>query len=209
MTVTEPATLLTDSLLGAFTATLAVALWRSTCRSRQVSSRYWTGAFVASALAALMGGSWHGFHESLSPWFGRLLWGATTCAVGLAGLLLLIGTLHATIGNPWRKRLVGIAVVKFLIYLVIVNRYDSYAIVIADYAPNLLAVLVFSLARLRRASFAAWSSAGIMVAFAAAAVQVSGLSLHEHFNHNDLYHVIQAISFWLLYCAGLRLIDRA
>ena len=50
--------------------------------------------------------------------------------------------------------------------------------------------------------------AGIMVAFVAAGVQVGEISLYEHFNHNDLYHLIQAVSFWLLYRAGLLLSDR-
>jgi hypothetical protein len=30
---------------------------------------------------------------------------------------------------------------------------------------------------------------GLLVAFAAAAVQRLGVGLHAHFNHNDLYHV--------------------
>ena len=208
MTITEPATLLTDYLLAALTIYFAVRVLCVASRSHQLAQRFWAVAFAAMALAALFGGSWHGFHTGLPPLVGQLFWRSTTGMIGLGGALLLVGTLHATIDNPWRDRLVRIALGKFLIYLIVVNMYDSYAIVIADYAPNLILVLVLSLLRMKSAPFAVWAVAGILVAFVAAGVQMSEISLHEHFNHNDLYHLIQAVSFWLLYRAGLLLTDR-
>jgi hypothetical protein len=36
-------------------------------------------------------------------------------------------------------------------------------------------------------------------------VQASGFRLHEHFNHNDLYHVIQTAAVLLLYRGAKRL----
>ena len=42
----------------------------------------------------------------------------------------------------------------------------------------------------------------IIVSVIGALVQMSRLTLHEHFNHNDLYHVIQLLALWLLYRAG-------
>jgi hypothetical protein len=43
---------------------------------------------------------------------------------------------------------------------------------------------------------------GMVVSFLAAGVQMSGMTLHRHFNHNDLYHVIQMAGFYLLYRGG-------
>jgi hypothetical protein len=37
------------------------------------------------------------------------------------------------------------------------------------------------------------------MAFAGTAVQQSGFSFHKHFNHNDIYHVFQMGSMFLLY----------
>ena len=48
----------------------------------------------------------------------------------------------------------------------------------------------------------------LRVSFAAAGVQVSGLDLHQHFNHNDLYHVIQLVGLYAFYRGGLMLTDR-
>jgi hypothetical protein len=208
MTITESVTLLTDYLLAALTAGFAVLLWRLAGRSRQLSQRLWAAAFATSALAALLGGSWHGFHNQLSPLLAQAVWRATTMAVGLAGLLLLLGALRAGLDRPWHNRLACLAVGKFLLYLILVNLNDSYLIVICNYAPDLLAVLGLSLLRLKTAPFARWSAAGVLVAFAAAAVQVFGGSPHRYFNHNYLYHVVQAVSFWLLYRAGWLLSDR-
>jgi hypothetical protein len=53
-----------------------------------------------------------------------------------------------------------------------------------------------------------WILAGVAVSIAAGAVQASGFDLYRHFNHNDLYHVIQ-IAAMLLYSRGARpLVDR-
>ena len=47
-----------------------------------------------------------------------------------------------------------------------------------------------------------------MVSFVAAAVQVSGVAIHQQFNHNDLYHVIQMGGMYLFYRGALLLTDR-
>ena len=49
--------------------------------------------------------------------------------------------------------------------------------------------------------------AAAVVSALAAAVQASGFSLHQHFNHNDLYHVIQIAAMALLYKGARRLRD--
>ena len=41
-------------------------------------------------------------------------------------------------------------------------------------------------------------------ALAAAAAQASGFDLHRHFNHNDLYHVVQ-IAAMVIFYRGARL----
>ena len=45
--------------------------------------------------------------------------------------------------------------------------------------------------------------AGVAVSLIAAGIQAGRLALHPHFNHNDLYHVVQ-IAAMLLYYAGAK-----
>ena len=60
----------------------------------------------------------------------------------------------------------------------------------------------------RHAMSALWMAGGMLVSFMAAAVQVNGVALHDHFNHNHLYHVIQMGGMYLFYRGALLLKDR-
>jgi uncharacterized protein DUF6962 len=83
--------------------------------------------------------------------------------------------------------------------------HSEYIYVIADTGIALAAVAALHAwsALRRRDSASPWVLAGVGASFFAAAVQASGFDLHRHFNHNDLYHVIQ-IGAMLLFHAGAR-----
>ena len=51
--------------------------------------------------------------------------------------------------------------------------------------------------------------AGVAVSVLAALVQASGFALHAHFNHNDLYHVIQIAAMFAFYKGFRRTLGRA
>ncbi len=50
---------------------------------------------------------------------------------------------------------------------------------------------------------------GIVTTLVGAGVQASGFTLHRHFNHNDLYHVIQMAATVMLYRGALLARDRS
>ncbi len=82
-----------------------------------------------------------------------------------------------------------LAVPKLAIYAVWMLTHSEFRYVIYDYAPSLLGVLILHiLAGSKRAPGAGWMVAAVLGLFAAAATQLSGVGLSEHFNHNDLYH---------------------
>ena len=72
--------------------------------------------------------------------------------------------------------------------------------VIVDYGIALLIVGAVQL--WRRGPSTPWVIASIAVSVIGALVQMTGIRLHEHFNHNDLYHMIQLVALWLLYRGG-------
>lgn len=208
MTVSEPTTLLTDYLLAALTLAFAWRLAAAGRRRGQVSVRLWGAAFAASGLAAACGGTVHGFVQHLGG-AAPLLWKATVYLIGLAGLLLLCAATVAALRGAARRALIGLATLKFAAYAVWMASHDDFRYVIYDYAPALLAVLLLQLyAALRRRDPAApWVVGGILVSFLGAGIQAAGLAPHPHFNHNDLYHVVQMGAFYLLYRGGLLLRD--
>ena len=60
----------------------------------------------------------------------------------------------------------------------------------------------------RRAPGMAWLIVGVLVSLVAGIVQARRLALHRHFNHNDLYHVIQMAALYAFYRGGALLVDR-
>lgn len=209
MSISEPMTLLTDYLLAVLVLVFALQLGRSRHQGQR-SVRMWSLAFYASAAAACAGGTYHGFNLYLSPLTGLLLWKLTVYAVGLASLFLFAGSVFATIDGTLRRLLLVLAVIKFCLYATWMAVQNDFRYVIYDYVPTLIFVLLLLGIAFwkRRDESAPWIISGIVVSFVGAGVQASGFTLHEHFNHNDLYHVIQMGAFLLLYRGGLRLRDR-
>jgi hypothetical protein len=54
-----------------------------------------------------------------------------------------------------------------------------------------------------------WMFGAVGASALAAGVQASGFALHRHFNHNDMYHVIQIAAMALFYIGAGRLRDRS
>jgi hypothetical protein len=54
-----------------------------------------------------------------------------------------------------------------------------------------------------------WIAAGVAIGVAGLGIQMSGWRLHEAFNHNDIFHVIQIAAIYLFFKGARRLQDRA
>ena len=102
-----------------------------------------------------------------------------------------------------------LTVLQFIVYALWMVQHDAFKYVIYDYGPTMLAVIILQLVAFFRegAASAFWLISGILVSFAAAGIQLSGFTLHEHFNHNDLYHVIQMAAMVLIYRGAVLLQD--
>lgn len=188
--MTEPTTLLTDYALGAVSAALGVNLIKR--------SRLWALAFVALAVAAFLGGTWHGL------WQSDLLWKATTLSVGVASFGMVAGSAHLTTTGALKRLLLIFAALKWLAYTVWMLTRDDFIWVVADTGIALALVGLMHLWR-----FNGWMLGGVAVSLVAGAVQASGLGLHPRFNHNDLYHVIQIAAMFLFYRGLKKASERA
>jgi len=194
MRISEPMTLITDYLLGGVTAWLAVLLFRNA--QSQDSRKSWAVAFAALALGAFLGGTWHGFFQN------ALLWKATVLAVGAASFAMVAGSALATLSGAARKLVLRLALIKLLIYCGWMMLRDDFIFVVVDSGVAFAAVAALHLWK--------WNGfllGGVALSVAAALVQASGLAPHPHFNHNDLYHVIQIAAMALFYQGARRLSD--
>ncbi|HYR34094.1 MAG TPA: hypothetical protein VEQ87_07390 [Burkholderiales bacterium] len=193
--ISEPMTLATDYVLAAITAFLAFRILRNT--EGQSARRFWGLAFIALALGAALGGTYHGFEL-------EALWKPTVWAVGFASAGMLVGSAFAATRGAPRQALLALAAVKLAAFWLWTWRDDRFIGVVADTATAFALVAALHLWRWREPG-SRWILAGVGVSIAAAAVQASGFALHRHFNHNDLYHLIQ-IAAMLAYYRGARIL---
>ncbi len=209
--MTEPDVTLTDYAITLECAVFVALLLR---QGRPGALRTWFALFFAAIGAgALAGGTVHGFFLDPASTGQRLLWPATLLALGVAaiaawaaGLRLQFPALPA-----WGA---GVALgVAFLAYaaLVLGGRQD-FGLVIAFYLPA--AVFLFGVLGLRwlrrRDRAAGLGLAGLGLTFVASAVQRAHIGIHPRFfNHNALYHLIQAVGLLLLFLCARALIGRS
>jgi hypothetical protein len=205
--IAEPTTLLTDYALACVTGWLAYSLFRA--REGQRARSSWALAFAALALAAALGGTWHGFAPAFAEIAVLLVWKATVLSVGIASFGMLAGSAISTTAGNARKSLLVIAAAKLAVYSGWMLVHSEYIYVIADTGIALVLVAALHLGSAARDRASRWILAGVGVSVLAAGVQASGFAPHRHFNHNDLYHVIQIAAMILFYAGAKRLRDRS
>ena len=209
MRITEPMTMMTDYVMGALAFVLAMRIVGDAAAGRQLSGRLWAAALVMTAVAAFLGGTYHGFIQWMPGASGRAMWKATLLATGIGSACLLAAAVTAATAGALQRALLAVVVVKLLVYVWTIATKDQFALVIADYGTALLAVALAAwFIRPSGLTPAAWwITAGVAVAIVAGAIQWAHLAPHVHFNHNDLFHVVQMASLYLLYRGGLLLRD--
>ena len=199
-------TVLTDYLLAAVCAGLGFVLLKK--RQGHYSRGFWAIAFLALALAAALGGTWHGFPAPLlsrSTLFR--LWTLTLFCAGAASFSMLAGSAYAAATGGQRLALLAVAAVKLGGFTLWIQVNQGFIVVILDTGIALLAV-AFLHALDRGSAASRWILAGVGASLAGAAVQAGGLAPHPQFNHNDLYHVIQIAAMVLYYRGVATMQDR-
>jgi hypothetical protein len=203
--IAEPSTLLTDWLLAAFTAWLAWTLFQQLYRLKDRAVNLWLAAFSATAASAFVGGSWHGLSSQIYPSLAAVLWIAAMLLASAGSLLFLLAILHVYTSGRLLGLLSGVAVAKFALFAVLMAVTDNFRVVVYDSALTMLVLIVLSTwgAWARQVPSAQWVLAGVLVSMLAALFQQGRVSIHAHFNHNDLYHIIQMGAMYLMFRGGL------
>jgi len=203
----EPATTLTDLFLAAQTFSYAARLRKGPAWAHK-SGRLWALAFVAAGIAALAGAVVHALTEERTPRLRGGLWKIVGLATSVGSAAMLAAGALAALRKPYRGALLAFAAVKFVIASVATWRLGDFLYIIVDYAASMVILLALQARQWRRSPAASWLTGGVLVSFLAAGIQQSGLTLHKHFNYNDLYHVVQMGGFHLLYAGAKRISDR-
>lgn len=200
MTIHEPGTLISDLVLAAVSATLAFRLRRATAPNN-TPARAWAGTLALAAASSALGGLSHGFGPELPAWADALLWRATLWTLSLAAATMAWSLVDELAASDRRRGWQVAIVAKAAVFIGITALVPQFVLAIADYGVAMLAWLGAGI--VCRRAWRGWFLAGVGVSIVAAVVQQAGPDLAMHFNHNDLFHLIQVGALWLLYRGAL------
>lgn len=203
MTLHEPAVAFTDLGLALEGALFAALLGRrAACEARL--QRWFVVFFAALALAAFLGFVAHGFIVHKHSLAHRLVWSATLLAIGTIGLAAwAIGAQLLFAARTAERVTISVALVYGAYALLVLAGVQRYGFAIATYLPAAAFLLIAFGVRQRYSSCLRAGIVGLVLTFLAAGVQQLGLGLDPvWFNHNVLYHLIQAVALWLLFLAA-------
>ena len=199
--------MLTDYGLALLCALYARRLWKVGADSGQLSVANWALGMACLAAASLAGGTFHGFSNSLAQSILRSLWKITVYTIGLASFFWFAGALCASVTGTVRRWFMIVPWLQLAVFSWWMTIHDEFLFVIYDYGSMSVGVLVLQLYGWYKFQdrSAPWLITGVLISVLAAVVQAAGLSFHRHFNHNDLYHVIQ-MGGMVVFCRGARLL---
>ncbi|MDH5404685.1 MAG: hypothetical protein OEY49_19440, partial [Candidatus Heimdallarchaeota archaeon] len=166
------------------------------------STALWIISLAFLCVGAVLGGTDHGFQDNFTEKTIYRIKQATYLCIGMASLFMLLGTIYSSISNEIVIIVfVAISIIKSMIFIYNIRSKNQFKYVIIEYAPSMVLVLIFKIYSLIvwNDPSSIWIIIGVIISFISAAIQASKFSLHKHFNHNDIYHVVQMIGIYFFY----------
>lgn len=178
-------------------------------KARFSAAWFWSGAMFLLGMAALIGGIDHGFFEVAGVpryFIQRANW----IVLGAMTFFLLMATAMQFFSIQAQRLWMLFGLVQFIAYTIAVLLIDSFLIVILNYAPVMVLFLAMNFIG-RNTGTGSWTMiVGIMILFAASAIQALGIDVFSPLDHNGLYHLVSMLGVLFLYFGGLRLrLDKA
>ncbi|MCL0105437.1 hypothetical protein M1N90_01610 [Dehalococcoidia bacterium] len=165
--------------------------------------------FSSVGLAAFIGGTVHGFvHENTLA--HKILWRGSIICIGISALSAWIIGANIIFPPVTRKIILVLVSINFTIYFSYVVLFNqSFGVAVVNYLPSAIFLLIVFANVYRRSldRLALFALIGFIFTFVAAGIQQLEISLHtKYFNHNALYHVIQAGGLYLIFLGSKYLV---
>src|SRR6478672_9424234 len=108
----EVVTMATDYLLAASGFAAGMWLWKT---AADAPGRWWAAAFVATGVAAVLGGTSHGYAPVLDKQTHGLVWRLTYVTVGIANFCILHGAALAVVPPRARRGVLAVLLVRLVV----------------------------------------------------------------------------------------------
>ena len=206
--IAEPDVALTDYAL--VVESFLFSAWVYKMRIGNSLKPWFVLLFGSIGFAALVGGTVHGFLTDPLSRATRICWLLTMIILGITALSEY--GLAARILFPPRSAnaATSAAFLIFAVYTALVLTWnDSFRIAVINY---IIGLLFLSAAFLRlyagnRSRAALIGLAGLLLTAGASVVQQARIEIHPHyFNHNALYHLLEAVALFLIYISARSLV---
>lgn len=194
--MTEPATVLTDALVAVLALAWGIDLRRRSRESGSSAQRLWGMTFFALAFSAISGAAYHGTGHVLSETFRDTIWTTTLLSMTLVSGFLFAAVVCQSLAGLRRKWLLGLVILKAILVGAWVLLSPHFIIAIVDYGTAMLVTVTLALYCLDGGpcSSARWYLIAVGISALAAGIQILKLAPHPHFNHNDLFHLVQLVA---------------
>ena len=202
-------TVFTDVILFLFAGYFAMEIYTLFSDQLMNTHWHWTFTFWMIGIGSLLGAVSHGLGPHFPEMVKKIVWKLTVLSIGISCYFFLTASFSHIFPNSTVQWLKWIPLILLVVYCGTIVKNDSFSIVIMFY----LSTMIFVLAMMMYSQFilkfngSGWISIGILISFIAAGVQLKGFSLHKHFNHNDIYHIIQMAGMYYIYKGVLQIKD--
>jgi hypothetical protein len=198
----ERITMLTDFLLAAVAGGLALPLLSGSAGDDRSEAMAWGLTLLFTAAAAGAGGTFHGLRHRLGARPLGRLWRATLLLSAPIGFFLLTAAALGSESPLLRLVVLVLALAKLVALVVLLVRTGKFAWVAYDSGVSLL--LVGGLVAWRVAAEGGfpgggWILGGVVLSLVGAAAQQRGWRRDRYFDHNDIFHLVQAGACYLFF----------
>ena len=200
--ITEPMTMLTDYLI---TIELFIFIFWLKPSFSNLPRLSFSMMLLATAIGAFAGGTAHGFTEYLGN-RKKITWSIAVQSIGIATTFFEIGLILEYFSGILKTAAILLAVVQLIAYEYWILRKEEvkFSNVIINYGGTMVISLLYLTIKYigNQDTEVGYLILAIVIGFLAAGIQQKGLAFHKHFNHNDIYHVIQMVGFYFFYLAA-------
>lgn len=173
-------------------------------KTRFSAAWFWSGMMILLGLAALIGGIDHGFFEQ-SGLSRHVIQRSNWLVLGMMTFFLLMTIATQFFSRQVQSCFLIFGIIQFVADAIAVLLIDSFLDVILNYAPVMLLLLIMNIIDLKNGA-GSWSMiVGILILFAASAIQMSGMDVFSPLDHNGVYHLVSMVGIFFLYLGGQRL----
>jgi hypothetical protein len=172
-----------------------------TPKSQFSAAWFWAGTMFLLGLGALIGGIDHGFFEIPNlPRYGiqKLNW----FVLGVMTFFLLMTTAKQFFSVRAQPIFLAVAIIQLIVYSILILFNDNFLVVILNYAPVMILLLIMNFLGLKSGAGSWLTIAGILILFAASAIQSIGIDTFSPLDRNGLYHVVSMVGVVFLYLGG-------